>query len=174
MRGRSTVVPHDHPCKLETALDDDQGGASRCVAEPILKRVFGLPLLSVRRRYSQLVANYILIRYFGLIGGMIREKRRSTGLLARRHALNLLTLRTEGCTMSMLLEHGVKIEIIYSLIAAGLATAHADRVGQGDVQALRIKITDAGLRRVTIARARLEREERPTDAGRRAQPDITT
>jgi hypothetical protein len=98
-------------------------------------------LLSVRRRCSRLsvlMANYILIRYFGFIGGMTREN------LARRHALSLLTSRTEGCTMSMLLARGVKIEMIYSLIAAGLATAHADHVGHGNVQVLRIKITDAG------------------------------
>jgi hypothetical protein len=53
--------------------------------------------------------------------------------------------RRDGCTMTMLLARGVKVETIDELLAAGLATKNSELVGRGrPIEITRIAITDAG------------------------------
>ena len=55
--------------------------------------------------------------------------------------------RRDGCTMTMLLARGVKVETIDELLAAGLATKNSELVGRGrPIEITRIAITDAGRR----------------------------
>jgi hypothetical protein len=58
-----------------------------------------------------------------LFGGM----REPAGARGARHALGL----RDGCTMTMLLARGVKIETIDELLAAGLAIKKSELVGRG-------------------------------------------
>ena len=69
----------------------------------------------------------------------------ATRLPPWRYALGLLTPKKDGCTMTMLLARGVKIETIDELLAAGLAIKKSELVGRGrPVEITRIAITDAG------------------------------
>ena len=71
-----------------------------------------------------------------------------TGLLAHKYALSLVTLKREGSTMAMLSARGVEVDTINELIAAGLATAIIERVGRRAIEITRVKITEAGRRRL--------------------------
>ena len=55
----------------------------------------------------------------------------ATRLPPWRYALGLLTPKKDGCTMTMLLARGVKIETIDELLAAGLAIKKSELVGRG-------------------------------------------
>ena len=69
----------------------------------------------------------------------------ATRLPPWRYVLGLLTPKKDGCTMTMLLARGVKIETIDELLAAGLAIKKSELVGRGrPVEVTRIAITDAG------------------------------
>ena len=77
----------------------------------------------------------------------------ATTLLPWRYALGLLTPKKDGCTMTMLLARGVKIETIDELLAAGLAIKKSELVGRGrPVEITRIAITDAGRRVLEMRR----------------------
>jgi hypothetical protein len=69
----------------------------------------------------------------------------ATRLPPQRYALGLLTPKKDGCTMTMLLARGVKVETIDELLAAGLAIKRSELVGRGrPIEISRIAITDAG------------------------------
>ena len=69
----------------------------------------------------------------------------ATRLPPQRYALGLLTPKKDGCTMTMLLARGVKVETIDELLAAGLAIKKSELVGRGrPIEITRIAITDAG------------------------------
>ena len=71
----------------------------------------------------------------------------ATRLPPRRYVLGLLTPKKDGCTMTMLLARGVKVETIDELLAAGLAIKKREVVGRGrPIEITRIAITDAGRR----------------------------
>ena len=68
----------------------------------------------------------------------------ATRLPPQRYALGLLTPKKDGCTMTMLLARGVKIETIDELLAAGLAIKRSELVGRGrPIEISRIAITEA-------------------------------
>ena len=69
----------------------------------------------------------------------------ATRLPRQRYALGLLTPKYDGCTMTMLLARGVKVETVDELMAAGLAIKKSALVGRGrPIEITRIAITDAG------------------------------
>jgi hypothetical protein len=71
----------------------------------------------------------------------------ATRLPPQRYALGLLTPKKDGCTITMLLARGVKVETIDELLAAGLAIKKSELVGRGrPIEITRIAITDAGRR----------------------------
>jgi hypothetical protein len=72
----------------------------------------------------------------------------------KRRLLELLADNLNGCTESLLLAYGFRIERIAELLAAGLATARSERlIAAGKaVDVTRIRITDAG--RVALERPR--------------------
>ena len=70
----------------------------------------------------------------------------STRLPPDRYALNVLTAKKEGSTLTMLSAQGVKIDTIGELIAAGLAVTSIERVGRSAIVITREKITEAGRR----------------------------
>ena len=55
----------------------------------------------------------------------------ATRLPPQRYALGLLTPKKDGCTITMLLARGVKVETIDELLAAGLAIKKREVVGRG-------------------------------------------
>ena len=63
----------------------------------------------------------------------------------------LLSRKEYGCTTTMLLARGVKIETINELIADGFATASTRRVRNGVIEIKRVKVTEAG-RQVLLQR----------------------
>ena len=67
-------------------------------------------------------------------------------LPTRRRALIMLAGSPDGVTEPVLLAHGFTTELLAALINAGLATAHADRVGAGgrEITVTRVKISDVG------------------------------
>ena len=69
-----------------------------------------------------------------------------TRLPPDRYALNVLTAKKEGSTMTMLSARGVRIDTICELIAAGLAVTSIKRVGRTAIDITRVKITEAGRR----------------------------
>jgi hypothetical protein len=69
-----------------------------------------------------------------------------TRLPPDRYALNILTAKKKGSTMTMLSARGVKIDLIEELIAAGLAVVSIERVGRSTIEITRVKITEAGRR----------------------------
>ena len=64
--------------------------------------------------------------------------------IRRQRALSLLANSADGRTEARLLSHGFTREVISGLIRDGLATASTGRVGRAPVEAVRIKITEAG------------------------------
>jgi hypothetical protein len=73
----------------------------------------------------------------------------ATRLPPGRYALGLLTPKKDGCTMTMLLARGVKVETIDELVNAGFATKKSELVGRGrPIEITRIAITDAGQRAI--------------------------
>ena len=66
-----------------------------------------------------------------------------TRLPPDRYALNVLTAKKEGSTLTMLSAQGVKIDTIGELIAAGLAVTSIQRVGRSAIEIKRVKITEA-------------------------------
>ena len=69
-----------------------------------------------------------------------------TRLPPDRYALNVLTAKKEGSTLTMLSARGVKIDTIGELIAAGLAATSIERVGRSAIGITRVRITEAGRR----------------------------
>ena len=73
----------------------------------------------------------------------------ATRLPPRRYVLGLLTPKKDGCTMTMLLARGVKVETIDELLVAGLAIKRSELVGRGrPIEITRITIIDAGQRAI--------------------------
>src|SRR5262249_27010699 len=62
----------------------------------------------------------------------------------RRYALGLLAQKKDGCTLTMLLARGVKIETIDELVEAELAIKKSELVGRRGIEITRVVITDAG------------------------------
>jgi len=69
-----------------------------------------------------------------------------TRLPPDRYALNILTAKKKGSTMTMLSARGVRIGTIDELIAAGLAVTSIERIGRTAIEITRVKITEAGRR----------------------------
>jgi hypothetical protein len=65
-----------------------------------------------------------------------------------RRLLELLVASDEGATDALLQAHGLKLDILISIVSAGLATATPERalVGGKPVDVTRVRITDAGRR----------------------------
>ncbi len=65
-----------------------------------------------------------------------------------RRLLELLADSGDGCTDAVLAAHGFKLDILISIVSAGLATATPERVSTGGkpVEVTRVRITDAGRR----------------------------
>ena len=78
--------------------------------------------------------------------GIQREHDPGTRLPPDRYALNVLTAKKEGSTLTMLSARGVRIDTIGELIAAGLAVASIKHVGRTAIEITRVKITEAGRR----------------------------
>ena len=66
----------------------------------------------------------------------------------QRRALELLAASPDGLPEALLIAHGFTVAQLVELIAAGLASAHAERVVAGGkaIEIARVKITDAGRR----------------------------
>jgi hypothetical protein len=64
----------------------------------------------------------------------------------QRRALKLLAGSPDGCTMSIMLAHGLKPELLADLVRGGLATAKPEtvRAGGKSIEVVRMLITDAG------------------------------
>ena len=69
-----------------------------------------------------------------------------TRLPPDRYALNVLTAKKEGSTLTMLSARGVKIDTIDKLMAAGLAVTSIELIGSTAIEITRVKITEAGRR----------------------------
>src|SRR5262249_33378096 len=66
-----------------------------------------------------------------------------------RRVLELLAgSARQGCTEAFLLAHGFTVELLGSIVRAGFATAHSERVRAGGqpIEVTRVHITDAGRR----------------------------
>jgi hypothetical protein len=65
-----------------------------------------------------------------------------------RHALELLAASPDGCTESMLLAQGFNHDTLATLVRAGFATVHTERVRAGAewTEVRRMQISDAGRR----------------------------
>jgi hypothetical protein len=65
-----------------------------------------------------------------------------------RQLLALLTASDDGCTEAILLAHGFALELIDSIVSAGLATATAERTFAAGraIEFTRVRITEAGRR----------------------------
>ena len=65
-----------------------------------------------------------------------------------RRLLELLVASHEGATDASLLAHGLKLDMLISIVSAGLATATPERalVGGKPVDVTRVRITGAGRR----------------------------
>jgi hypothetical protein len=62
--------------------------------------------------------------------------------------LELLAESAEGCTDALLTAHGFKLDVLISIVSAGLATATPERTFAAGkpVEITRVRITDAGRR----------------------------
>jgi hypothetical protein len=65
-----------------------------------------------------------------------------------RRMLALLAASADGCTESLLLAHGLALELINGIVGAGLATAQAERTSAAGraIEFIRVRITEAGRR----------------------------
>jgi hypothetical protein len=65
-----------------------------------------------------------------------------------RRLLELLVASHEGATDALLQAYGLKLDILISIVSAGLATATPERAlaGGKPVDVTRVRITDAGRR----------------------------
>ena len=64
-----------------------------------------------------------------------------TRLTPHRYALGLLTPKKDGCTLTMLLARGVKIETIEELVDAGLAIKKSELAGRRGIEITRVVIS---------------------------------
>jgi hypothetical protein len=66
----------------------------------------------------------------------------------QRRALRMLAGAPQGCTTSVLLAHGFKIETVSGLVRRGLATMQPGtmRAGRRQIKVVWVMITDAGRR----------------------------
>jgi hypothetical protein len=74
-----------------------------------------------------------------------------------RRVLELLAGSADGCTDALLTAQGFKLDVLISVVSAGLATAKPERVFAGGkpVEITRVRITDAG--RLALAGAGIAR-----------------
>jgi hypothetical protein len=65
-----------------------------------------------------------------------------------RRMLALLAASADGCTESLLLAHGLALELINGIVGAGLAMAQAERTFAAGraIEFIRVRITEAGRR----------------------------
>jgi|HubBroStandDraft_6_1064221.scaffolds.fasta_scaffold6207444_1 hypothetical protein len=65
-----------------------------------------------------------------------------------RRLLEMLAESTDGTTDALRTAYGFKLDVLISIVSAGLATAMAERVYAGGkpVEVTRVRITDAGRR----------------------------
>jgi hypothetical protein len=64
----------------------------------------------------------------------------------QQRALKLLAGSPDGCTMSIMLAHGLKPELLANLVRGDLATTKPEtvRTGEKAIELVRMMITDAG------------------------------
>ena len=69
----------------------------------------------------------------------------------KRRLLELLAGSADGTTDALLTAHGFKLDVLISIVSAGLATATPERVYAAGkpVEVTRVRITDAGRRALT-------------------------
>jgi hypothetical protein len=80
-----------------------------------------------------------------------REKLNGSAMavsVERLRALKLLAGSPDGCSISIMLAHGLKPELLAALVQGGLATTKPEtvRTGGKPIEVVRMTITDAGRR----------------------------
>jgi hypothetical protein len=64
----------------------------------------------------------------------------------KRRALRLLASSPDGCTMSIMMAHGLSLIMLAGLVRGGLASTapQMERAGAQSIEVVRMQITDAG------------------------------